>query len=55
MVIRVVVTQLGTDSCCHPQGAVVGVGGVLVGEAVLLLGEGGLGQERAEPVEVDHF
>ena len=36
-------------------GAVVGVGGVLVGEAVLLLGEGGLGQEREEPVEVDHF
>ena len=36
-------------------GAVVGVGDVLVGEAVLLLGEGGLGQEREEPVEVDHF
>ena len=36
-------------------GAVVGVGGVLVGEAVLLLGEGGLGQEREEPVDSDHF
>ena len=36
-------------------GVDVGVVGVLVGEAVLLLGEGGLGQEREEPVEVDHF
>ena len=36
-------------------GAVVGVGDVLVGEAVLLLGEGGLGQEREEPVDGDHF
>ena len=36
-------------------GAFVGVGGVLVGEALLLLGEGGLGEEREQPVEVDHF
>ena len=34
-------------------GAFVRVGGVLVGEALLLLGEGGLGQEREQPVEVD--
>ena len=36
-------------------GAVVGGGDVLVGEAVLLLGVGGLGQEREEPVDGDHF
>ena len=34
---------------------VVGGGDVLVGEAVLLLGVGGLGQEREEPVDGDHF
>ena len=36
-------------------GVDVGVLGGLVGEAVLLLGEGGLGEEREQPVEVDHF
>ena len=36
-------------------GVDVGVVGVLVGEAVLLLREGGLGEEREQPVEVDHF
>ena len=34
-------------------GVDVGVVGVLVGGAVLLLGEGGLGEEREQPVEVD--
>ena len=34
-------------------GVDVGVVGVLVGEAVLLLREGGLGEEREQPVEVD--
>ena len=36
-------------------GAVVWVGGVLVGEVLLLLGEVGPRQERQQPVEVDHF
>ena len=35
--------------------AVVGGGDVLVGEAMLLLGVGGLRQEREEPVDGDHF
>ena len=36
-------------------GAFVRVGGVLVGEALLLLGEGGLGEEGEQPIEVDHL
>ena len=43
------------DPVLLAPGVDVGVVGVLVGKAVLLLGEGGLGEEREEPVEVDHF